>query len=165
MRVLSFPPARGALSLLLLAMVPIGLDAELGGAAQRIAFSGFAALLGTPIWAWTFAGFWSHVAWPGPEEGSVVIAARPRRLAVLLSWTALGAVIVGVPGAVAAGVLGSADQVILTFLAIAATGLPVAALLPRLSRWHVIRGGTVSTRRQGLDIRSLRQKGTRRLRY
>ena len=54
---------------------------------------------------------------------------------------------------------------ILTFLAIAAAGLPVAALLPRLSRWHVIRGGTVSTRRQGLDIRSLRQKGTRRLRY
>ncbi|MCT2177312.1 hypothetical protein M3F63_06480 [Brachybacterium muris] len=165
MRVLSFPPARGALSLLFLALVPIGLGGELGGAAQRIAFSGFAALLGTPIWAWTFAGFWSHVAWPGPEGTSVVIAARPRRLAVLLSWTALGAVIVGVPGAVAAGVLGSADQVILTFLAIAAAGLPVAALLPRLSRWHVIRGGTVSARRQGLEIRSPRQKGTRRLRY
>ncbi|MBE9404216.1 hypothetical protein IOE58_08460 [Brachybacterium sp. Marseille-Q2903] len=67
MRALSFPPARGALSLLFLALVPIGLDGELGGAAQRIAFSGFTALLGTPIWAWTFAGFWSHVACPWPR--------------------------------------------------------------------------------------------------
>lgn len=159
MAVLSLPPARGVLSVMFLALAPLGLMADMDmGAPGRVALSLVMVLLGAPIWAWTLAGFWKDVSRPDHGDRSVVLAKRPRRLAVAVSWVALGVVVIAVPTFTISTRPEMPEELAIGSLLAVLVGLPTASLLPMLSRWYVIRGGTVSVERQGLVVRSPRQK-------
>lgn len=79
MAVLSLPPARGALSLLLLAITPFGLDPESDlSLATGLAMTVGLLLLAAPVWAWTLGGFLRDVLVPRRGDDTVLIALRPR---------------------------------------------------------------------------------------
>lgn len=162
MAVLSLPPARGALSVMFLALTPIGLmlDADIG-ILGRVGFSLGMLLLATPIWAWTLSGFWNDISLPDHDGRSVVLAARPRRLALALSWIALVMVILGAPAVTIATRSDVPDQVGAAGMLGVLIGLPIASLLPGISRWYVTRGGTVSVQGPGLIVRSPRHETAR----
>lgn len=150
---LSAPPIRGFFSLLfllLLGAVPfqdgdLGFWARFGGAV-------FLLLLGTMIWTVTLMGFVQDVREPRRLGESVIVANRPRRIAVLLSWVALAMLVisllcfgmlVGLEGPTAAAAV---------CLLVVVVALPVSSLLPWLSRRYADGGGVVAVSPQGLTV-------------
>lgn len=83
-----------------------------------------------------------------------LIAWRPRRVAVAISWAGLVGVVIGL---LSVGPLVASDgdglPAAAALLAVGA-GLPIATLLPRISRWYALRQGTVWIDAAGLIVRS-----------
>lgn len=151
---LSIPPVRGAVSLLMLFIVT-GVsfdegDLSLGG---RIALGIFGVLLGVVVWVMTLSGFVRDVREPRRlGDDAVVVAHRPRRLARILSWSALGVVIFE---GLALGPMSRYDLTDLAVLLLMfsfVVALLVASLLPRVSRWYADGAGVVAVSPAGLSI-------------
>lgn len=150
---LSMPPVRGFVALLFLLMVT-ALPAQAGelGIGSRIALCVFALLLGTAVWVYTLRGFLRDVREPRRLGEAVIVANRPRRVARLLSWSALVAVIV--EGLLFGLLIGRDDPdwafplIVLTFPVV----LAVASLLPRLSRWYADGAGVVAVAPHGMIV-------------
>ena len=150
---LSIPPVRGVLSvlfLLILGAVPFG-DGD-KGVGFRIAVTLVVLMLGTIIWASTLTGFHREVREPRRLGEAVIVANRPRGVAIVVSWIALA---LTVSGLVAVGIFASLDApgwvlapVMLTVL----IALPTATALPRLSRLYADGAGVVAVSPSGLMI-------------
>ncbi|ATG51806.1 hypothetical protein CFK38_09940 [Brachybacterium vulturis] len=150
---LSLPPVRGffaVLFLILVTAVPF-VDSELGLAA-RIGTVVVVLLLGLVIWAATLSGFVRDVREPRPLHDAVVVAHRPRRLARVLSWTALGVVILAGLTFVPLAATEVNDVALVLCTLSFGVSLPVASLLPRLSRWYADGAGLVAVSPDGLRL-------------
>ncbi|EWS82463.1 hypothetical protein BF93_11835 [Brachybacterium phenoliresistens] len=153
MALLSVPPVRGALSVLFLVMfVAVTLVPGEHGAAMRIGGGLAVLLLGVPLWSATLAGFVRDVRRPHRRGRTVVVASRPRPFAVTVSWIALGAVVGGLIGFGLVTGLGGPDPAAALCLLATVLGLPTAAVLPRLSRWHADGSGVVAVCERGLHV-------------
>lgn len=147
---LSLPPVRGGVSLMfLLSLGTVFIDDEMG-LAGRLGLAVVLLLLGTVIWAVTLRGFVRDVHEPRRlEHGEVVVAARPRGAARVLSWIALGVLVVGL---LMLPSLLDRDLLILPALAATLVALCLATALPKLSRRFVERAGQVAVSPVGLQL-------------
>lgn len=151
---LSLPPVRGFASVLFLVLVtavPVSDDDELGAMA-RIVMVVVVLMLGTVIWAATLSGFVRDVREPRCLGDAVVLANRPRHLARVLSWTSLAVVILS---GLSFGLLAAtelSDVALLFSMLSFLVALPIASLLPRLSRWYADGAGQVAASPGGLQI-------------
>lgn len=155
MSLLALPPVRGAASLLFLLL--------LGGLAfsesdlrvwERGAIALGVILFGAPIWMVTCTGFLKHVRTATRGEDPTLLAWRPRRAAVVISWISLLGVVVGLPTFAMLIARDGAAVPLLVSLAAVVVGLPIATVLPRLSRWYALRQGTAWIDEAGLIVRS-----------
>lgn len=150
---LSMPPVRGFVALLFLVMVT-AMPAQAGelGVGSRIALGIFALLLGTAVWVYTLRGFLRDVREPRRLGEAVIVANRPRRIARLLSWSALAAVVL--EGLLFGLLIGRDDPdwalplIVLTFPVV----LAIASLLPRLSRRYADGAGVVAVAPHGMIV-------------
>lgn len=150
---LSIPPVRGVLSvlfLLILGSVPFG-DGD-KGVGFRIAVTLVVLMLGTIIWASTAIGFHRDLREPRRLGEAVIVANRPRRMAIIVSWIAFALTVIGL---VTFGICASLDapgwmaaSVMLTVLVC----LPTATALPWLSRRYADGAGVVAVSPPGLTI-------------
>lgn len=150
---LALPPVRGFFSLLFLLMltaVPLQ-EAEMGVGA-RLGLGLVVLMLGSVLWAVTLSGFVRDVREPRRLEKAVVVAHRPRRLARALSWASLVTLVLS---GLLIGVLAASEAPDLA-LAVCAlcflVALPIASLLPRLSRRYADGAGLVAVSPDGLRI-------------
>ena len=150
---LSLPPVRGVLSVIFLVILVSA--ASMPGehdAAMRVGVGLAVLLLGAPIWAATLAGFVRDVRRPHQRERAVVVASRPRPVAAAISWIALGAFVMGTIGfGLVTGLEGPDGAVALCLLAVV-LGLPIATVLPRLSRWLADCAGVVTVSELGVHV-------------
>jgi hypothetical protein len=150
---LRIPPVRGSASLLFLFMVT-ALPLQQGdlGLWGRLGLGVLAVMLGTAVWVSTLRGFLRDVREPRRVGEAVVVAHRPRRAARFLSWVALGVVVLD--GLWLGAVAGTdvPDAVLVPALLAFVVALPVASLLPRLSRWYADGGGRLAVSPRGLTV-------------
>lgn len=151
---MSWPPVRGATSLMFLFLVGAALfetdDLGIGG---RIAMGVFVLLLGSAIWVATLRGFVRDLREPRSlASGEVVVAARPRGAARLLSWIALLVLVLSGLGfgALVGGTV--SDRIVVPLLLAHFVSLVVAIVLPRLTRWYADGAGLVAVSPDGLRI-------------
>lgn len=169
--VLSVPPLRGAVAVLMLlitsavAFVP----AEDLGLGIRLAFIVVMLLLGAAPWAATLSGFVTDLARPTTDQDARVLALRRRGPAVVVSWIALVATILA--PSVFMGAMERATDHPAAGVALLAfpVALLTAAVLPKLSRWYTTGAGTVSAGPGGLVVelpgrRTCRTEGFERIR-
>ena len=155
MALLSLPPVRGAAALLFLVLVgsvPFMDDSDLGILA-RLGLGGALVTLGTPIWVMTLQGFWRDVRLPEGEGRTVILALRHRGLAVVLSWTAL-AITIGCGLALGSMLRWGFGSPLLEapVLLLPLLTVPVASVLPALSRRWALGAGTVTVSPAGLTV-------------
>lgn len=166
MKLLSLPPVRGGLSLLflvLLGAVPASNgDLPLGA---RLGLMAGIVLLGAPVWMMTMSGFLRHVRTAPSEADPALLAWRPRRAAVASSWAALLGVGVGLTALGSLVTSDGGDLPLLAALLAAGVGLPLAMVLPRLSRWYALRQGTVWVDESSLIVRSAQGSEEIRVRW
>ncbi|MFC7458188.1 hypothetical protein ACFQS2_13435 [Brachybacterium sp. GCM10030267] len=156
MALLSIPPVRGLVSVVaLLVTVTLPFQPDLG-IASRIGLALVLLLLSAVPWAVTLRGFLQDVQEPRRVGGAVMIAQRPRRLAIVVSWIALAVLVVAI---VVLGVLvgvgtegPSAGLMAAGSVLAAVFGLAVSSLLPRLSRWYADGAGIVAVSPEGLAV-------------
>lgn len=150
---LSIPPVRGVLSvlfLLILGSVPFG-DGD-QGVGFRIAVTLVVLMLGTIIWASTLIGFHRDLREPRRLGEAVIVANRSRRLAIIVSWIALGSTVIGL---IAFGICVSLDVPVGVLAAVMLTvliALPTATALPWLSRRYADGAGVVAVSPSGVTI-------------
>lgn len=150
---LSLPPVRGVLSVIFLVILvsAASMPGEHGAAMRAV--GGLAVLLlGAPIWAATLAGFVRDVRRPHQTERTVVVASRPRPVAAAISWIALGAFVIGTIGFGLVTGMGGPDRATTLCLLAAVAGLPIATVLPRLSRWLADGAGVVAVSEHGVHV-------------
>ncbi|ATG51812.1 hypothetical protein CFK38_09970 [Brachybacterium vulturis] len=152
-RLMQMPPVRAGFSLGALGLIgTITTHPEMDDLALTLVIIVVIVLFAALPWVWTLDGFLRDLRPPRRPDGAVLIAWRPRRAAVALSWVGLVAAVLGTVGFGALlGVEHSARFVAISGVA-AAVGVIVATVLPRLSRAWSTSQGTVAICPGGLIV-------------
>ncbi|MDN5901443.1 MAG: hypothetical protein L0H74_15440, partial [Brachybacterium sp.] len=134
-RLMESPPVKAGFSLGALGLIgSIATRPEVDDPALTLVIIVVIVLFAALPWVMTLDGFLRDLRPPRRPDGAVLIAWRPRRGAVVLSWVGLVAAVLATVGFGALlGVEDSARLVVLSG-ALAAAGVTLATVLPRLSR-------------------------------
>ncbi|RCS85194.1 hypothetical protein CIK69_16990 [Brachybacterium alimentarium] len=126
------------------------------GVGVRLAAALGVLMLGAIIWASTLAGFHRDLRDPRRLDDAVIVAHRPRQLAIIVSWVAMALTVISL---IAFGISASAQaqgglaaSLLLTVL----VALPVATALPGLSRRYAEGAGVIAVSPAGLTIATAR---------
>lgn len=144
-RFLEIPPVKAGISLGALGLIgSLVTHPEIDDLALKLVTIVVIILFVAIPWVMTLDGFLRDLRPPLRPDGAVLLAWRPRRVAVVLSWIGL---VVAVVGTVSFGVLLGVEHAgrnVELAAVVAGVGVVIATVLPRLSSAWSSRAGTVA---------------------
>lgn len=144
-RLMESPPVKAGFSLGALGLIgSIATHPEVDDPALTLAIIVVIVLFAALPWVMTLDGFLRDLRPPRRPDGAVLIAWRPRRGAVVLSWVGLVAAVLGTVDFGALLGVEHPPRSVVRVGVVAAVGVTIATVLPRLSRTWSSNQGTVA---------------------